>query len=223
VDWEHPSSPELGEAFLALTQNLRRHIPGPHHLVTTALPVGEYVLKHINLRSLSLSIDMLNLMAYDFAGSWSEGHSGHHAQLTAPAAPHNGFAKKSGKSAVEYVVLQGFAPKKILLGVPVYGRSFHGVEGPGQRFSKCGGKDGTWLYSELPRPGTVEVVDLDVGGASCQGDGEWVTYDSVDTVRMKAEYVRSAGIGGLFYWSGVGDKSGDQSLIASGWKTLRGM
>jgi chitinase len=222
LDWEHPSSPEQGEDYVALMQNLRCHLPRPHHLLTTALPVGEYVLKHINLRFLSISIDLLNLMTYDFAGSWSDGQSGHHAQLTAPALPHNAYAKKSGKSAVEYVLAQGVTAKQILLGVPVYGRSFHGIEGPGQRFSKCGGQDGTWLYSELPRPGTTEMVDWEVGGACCLGGGEWVSYDSVDTVRMKAEYVKSVGIGGLFYWTGAGDKTGDESLIASGWKEFRG-
>jgi len=222
VDWEHPSSPEQGKHYLSLMQILRFHLPRPHYLLTTALPVGEYVLKHINLRFLSISIDLLNLMAYDFAGSWSDGLSGHHAQLTAPVVPHNGFAKKSGKSAVEYMLAQGVTANKILLGIPVYGRSFQGVEGPGQRFTKCGGQDGTWLFSELPRPGTMEMVDWEVSGAYCQGDGEWVSYDSVDTVRMKAEYAKSVGLGGLFYWTGVGDKIGHESLVASGWKGLRG-
>lgn len=226
VDWEHPSSPAQGTDFVSLMQALRRHLPTPQHLLTTALPVGEYVLKHIDLRLLAPSLSFLNLMAYDFAGAWSDGHSGHHAQLTAPATPHNGFAKKSGAAAVEYVIERGVPKGKVILGVPVYGRSFLGVRGPGERFSGCGGAGGTWLYSELPRPGTVQRVDWGVGGAYCQreeegdGEGEWVSYESVETVRMKAAFVSRVGIGGLFYWTGVGDKKGEESLVAAGWKGL---
>lgn len=42
----------------------------------------------------------------------------------------------------------------------------------------------------------MQTVDLELGGAYCKGEekgggeGEWVSYDSVETVRMKADFVR---------------------------------
>lgn len=231
MDWEHPSTAAQGADFVCLVQALRRHLPSSAHLLTAALPVGEYVLQHLDLRLLARSLSFLNLMAYDFAGAWTDGLSGHHAQLTAPPAPHSSFATKSGAGAVAYVLGRGMPRGKVVLGVPVYGRSFRGVTGPGERFGGCGGADGTWLYSDLPRPGTVQSVDWEVGGACCRGDadgeggggvGEWVSYDCVETVRMKAEFVRRVGIAGLFYWTGVGDKEGEESLVAAGWGGLGG-
>lgn len=49
VDREHPSSAAQGADFVSLIQAVRRHLPTPHHLLTTVLPVREYVLKHIDL------------------------------------------------------------------------------------------------------------------------------------------------------------------------------
>ena len=92
-------------------------------------------------------------MAYDFAGSWSN-KSGHHAQLF-PNAPH----EPSGSTAVDYLIRRGFPPKKILLGVPVYGRSFLGAIGPGQTFTGNGGEEGTYEYKSLPREGASENTD----------------------------------------------------------------
>lgn len=138
-------------------------------------------------------------MAYDFHGSWSQ-KSGHHAQLY----PGNMPDAANGSAAVDYVVSTGFPASKILLGVPVYGRSFLNSRGPGHPYQGCGGEEGTFEYKLLPRPGTQEVVDTTTISASCHGgDGGWVSYDNPQTVRMKANYCRQRRLGvgrPLFYW-----------------------
>lgn len=179
-------------------------------------------------------VDAVNLMAYDFAGPWmaGQGGAGHHARLYAGREPCDAYAKRSGHGAVEYVLSNGVPPRKVVLGVPVYGRSFLGVRGPGERFAGCGGEAGGVVeYRELPREGAEEgeVVDEEVWGASCWVEGgeegkaaEWVSYDSPKTVREKARYVRERGLGGLFYWTGVADKKGEGSLLRAGYEGLYG-
>lgn len=141
-------------------------------------------------------------MCYDYAGPWTP-TSGHHARLFAPPnAPG-----PSGAAAVQYCVSQSVPPGKILLGIPCYGRSFLSSSGPGQPYAGHGGNEGTFEYVELPRPGSHVYVDEEAVAACCVGrDGGFVTYDVPRTVGLKARFVRERGLGGLFYWTGTGDR-----------------
>lgn len=155
-------------------------------------------------------------MSYDFTGSWTE-TSGHHAQLYCTP----GAGEASTHTGVDYILSKQVPPHKILLGIPIYGRSFLGAGGPGQRYSGCGGEEGTFEYKDLPRPGTHEQVDETLVAAYCAGaDGGFVTYDNPQTVQMKARYAKSRGLAGLFYWSSLGDATGDRSLVLHGYNAL---
>ena len=177
----------------------------------------------MDLSTASVYLDYLNLMGYDFAGPWTE-LSGHQAQLYTPPPPHaNAFAKRSGHAAISYVVGKGFPARKILLGVPAYGRSFLGVDGLGQPFTGHAGEQGIFEFKDLPRPGTIEQIDEALGAAYCVGgDAGFVSYDNPDTVAMKAKYARDTGLGGLFYWTGVGDGVEERSLVRRGFEVLKG-
>lgn len=220
MDWEHPSNPEEGRNYVLVLEELRRSLPAPQYLLTTALPVGEWCLKHIDVAKAAEHIDLVNLMCYDFAGPWTE-LSGHQSQLFAPARPHNAFAKRSGQDAVEYFLTRGVPSRKLVLGVPLYGRSFLGVDGVGQRFSGHAGEGGTFEYRQLPLPGAQEFMDSKLGAAgSVGGEGGFISYDTPGTVQMKAEYVRANHLGGLFYWTGVADAVGPRSLVNAGYEVL---
>jgi chitinase len=190
VDWEHPSNPEQGRDFLALLAAVRLHLPDDRYLLTAALPAGQWALQNIDLYKAQDYLDLLNIMAYDFTGSWSQ-KVGHHAQLF-PGNP----GEASGSAAVEYVISTGFPAAKVLLGVPVYGRSFLGATGPGQSYNGHGGEEGTFEYKQLPRQSTEEIVNTRVVAAFCTGgDGGFVTYDNPETVKMKANYCIEKGLG----------------------------
>lgn len=129
-------------------------------------------------------------MAYDFTGSWSP-KAGHQAQLF----PGNSN-EPSGSAGVDYVVSTGFPAAKILLGIPVFGRSFLGAEGPGGSYTGLGGEEGAFEYKQLPREGTEEIVNTRVVAAFCVGgDGGFVSYDNPETVKLKANYCREKRLG----------------------------
>lgn len=95
-----------------------------------------------------------------------------------------------------YLLSHGCPPKKIVLGISVFGRSFLGAGGPGHHFREVGGDTGVFEYKRLPRRGTKEVVDRCVGAASYAGaDGGFVSYDNPETVKMKAAYCKQKGLG----------------------------
>ncbi|GAM87565.1 hypothetical protein ANO11243_055920 [Dothideomycetidae sp. 11243] len=187
IDWEYPRTVAEGASFVALLAALRHHLPSPKYVLTAALPADQECLRLIDLVALVNGphpvIDHINLMAYDFAGSWSA-VSGHHAQLYAPSNPKHNFEKQSVAHITDYLLGdRGVSPRRVVVGVPGYGRSFLAVLGRGEKFTGCGGQEGTHEYRDMPLPSSNEQVDETLGAASCcQGNGaEWVSYDNPAT------------------------------------------
>ena len=148
------------------------------------------VLQNIDLGTAAQYLDFVNLLAYDFCGSWTH-RTGHHAQLYAMNKDET-----SGAGAVHYLMVSGVPGKKILLGIPVFGRSFLHATGPGQKFKGVGGEEGSFEYCDLPRRGTKEQVDKRSVAAQCVGgDGGFVTYDNPETVKIKAQFCKQKGLG----------------------------
>ncbi|PYH49987.1 glycoside hydrolase family 18 protein [Aspergillus saccharolyticus JOP 1030-1] len=228
VDWEHPSDAHQGADYVRLLSQIRKFLPTPRYLVTSALPASPWFLRHIDIFKAQTYLDLLNIMTYDFTGPWTS-ETGHHAQLTIPQNTQpNSSNILSCQSSISYILTNhSINPKKLLLGIPVYGRSFLGCSGPGQPYTGCGGEDGIFDYCDLPRPSAREVVDEEAGAAYCVGgtDGGFVTYDTPRTVQMKAKFVTRMKLGGLFYWHIGGDKKGGKgkSLIEVGYESLHDM
>lgn len=222
VDWEHPTTKEEGANYVLLLQDLRKAMPEPTYLLTTALPVGEYCLKSIDLCGLGEVVDFLNLMGYDFAGQWTD-FSGHHAQMhvTRGADDTPVPGEKSCFGGIIYAIDKGFPTRKIVLGVPAYARYFPGAKGPSESFSEAGVMD----YNELPEAWiTGARVESSLSAASIvdeeSGKG-FVSFDVPETVAMKARSIKELGLAGLFYWTAASDRDDGQSLVAAGFKELQ--
>jgi len=220
IDWEHPTDAQQGLDYISLLAAARVVLPSPTFILTSALPAGAWALRNIDVGRAATYLDLINIMAYDFSGPWVD-VSGHQSQLYTPQQPHNDTANVSCDSAVTYMRSRGVPARKILLGIPVYGRSFQGANYIGQQYTGQGGEDGVFEYSDLPRPGAQEYVDKEVGAAFCVGgDGGFVTYDNPQTVKLKANYAKDQGLGGLFYWTGTSDSTGSRSLVETGYNVL---
>ncbi|KAH6976085.1 glycoside hydrolase superfamily [Ilyonectria sp. MPI-CAGE-AT-0026] len=223
IDWEHPTDPDTGCDYLKFLQEIRQALPSPQFLLTSALPVGEYCLKHIDLPAVAEELNFLNLMSYDFAGEWTD-VSGHHAQLLPPSQNLDEVypaLRSSAHGGVDYLLAHGFPSRKIALGIPVYARYFAQARGPGHPFEASGEMD----YCDLPERWVQEAHIEDVKATASfvddEGDKGFVSFDVPSTVQMKARYAKSMGLGGLFYWTGAGDRTEGESLVASGWRELQ--
>lgn len=149
-------------------------------------------------------------MAYDYSGSWDT-ITGHSANLfpsgsNPPSTPFNTDA------AINAYIAAGIPPSKINLGMPLYGRSFIGTDGPGTAFDNVGYEGsfepGIWDYKALPKAG-AEVVDAGDVGASFSYDPakrEVVSFDSVGVTKRKGDYVKDTGLGGGMWWESSGDR-----------------
>lgn len=225
IDWEYPADEAEAADLVRLLRAVRerlddyaaRHAPGHRFLLSIASPAGPAHYGKLPLRELSDLLDFINLMAYDFAGSW-DALAGHQANLfpgsNATSTPF------SADRAVRDYLAAGVAAEKLVLGMPAYGRGFRDTDGPGHPYSGVGEgswEAGVWDYKALPRAGAAVVYD-GVAGATYSYDAatrELVSFDTADMVRRKVAYLRERGLGGSMFWEASGDRADDQSLIAT--------
>ncbi|KAL8408155.1 hypothetical protein RB594_006812 [Gaeumannomyces avenae] len=236
IDWEYPKNEAESENMLQLLIQLREaldlhaadHAPGYRFLLTMAVGAGpeHYNIMSKHLGRMGLQVDAMNLMAYDFTGSW-DAKSGHQANLRASKANPDSTPFSAERAVADYLAL-GVAPDRMVLGMPLYGRSFENTDGPGRPFAGTGPgsyEQGIWDYKALPLPGAVETVDAETGAAYSYNAAarEMVSYDTVETVAQKVAYIKDLALGGAMFWEVSGDRAGELSLVAASADKLDGL
>ncbi|AOW06657.1 glycoside hydrolase [Yarrowia lipolytica] len=223
LDWEYADTDEKAQQYVellravrleldsvALKTGLDRHTFG----LSIAAPGSVWYAKHLKIAEMDQFLSFWNIMAYDFAGSWSP-QSGHQSNLYG--------GEISVDQIMNYYVQNGVASEKLILGMPIYGRSFAGTDGLNKPYTSVGEgtqeegswERGVWDYKKLPRPGFEAHFD-DQCKASYLYNKDTktlVTYDDVNVVKLKSEYVRQKNLGGGMWWESSADGAGDQSLI----------
>jgi chitinase len=232
IDWEYPKNAQEAQDFVSLLRACRQALdayaaqnaPGYHFVITVASPAGSQNYNVMDLKGMDQYIDSWHLMAYDYAGSW-DSTSGHQANLF--SNPSNMASTKfCTETAVDDYVKRGIAANKIVLGLPLYGRSFMKTAGIGQPYNGMGQgsiESGVWLYKDLPRPGALEHYD-DVAKESYSYDPasqELVSYDNVESATYKAQWLLQKGLGGAVFWEAAGDRPGAQSLVGTLARTMQ--
>ncbi|KAJ3757935.1 glycoside hydrolase family 18 protein [Lentinula raphanica] len=215
VDYEYPQDEAQARGYVELLRELRealdRHAMGKgagcRFLLTIAAPCGPDNYKRLRIREMDEYLDFWNMMAYDFAGSWDT-VSNHQANLyPSPSTP------LSVSQSISYYLSSGVPPPKLILGIPLYGRSFLQSSGPGSPYTGIG--QGSWEagvydYRALPLPGS-HVMQDEHAKASWTYDyqtREMVSFDSEGVGKWKGEWVRKMGLGGCMFWELSGDKGG---------------
>lgn len=224
IDWEYPQNPQEAQQFVLLLKACRdaldRYAAGNgqshHYLLTVAVAAGPQNYAHLDMKGMDPYVDAWHLMAYDYAGSWDT-TTGHQANIY-PDPRNPNVTKFNTEQAVEAYLQGGIPPDKIVLGLPLYGRSFVNTDGLGKPFSGVGQGSfapGTWLYRDLPRPGATVQVDGHVGAAWSYDPAarELVSYDTPQSALLKANYLRAKGLGGAVFWEASGDKRGEDSIV----------
>lgn len=226
IDWEYPVDDTDASNYVQLLEAIRSALdsyaaqsaPGYHFLLTTASPAGPTNYNILHLEKMSKYVDGWHLMCYDYAGSWSA-LSGHDANLYSSASNPKATPFSTERAVADYIAA-GVPPNKILVGIPLYGRSFEQTLGPGHGFTGVGlgsWQNGVWDYKDLPREGAVEFLDAEAG-ASYSYDTvtqELISYDNVAEVNIKSAFIKKKDLGGAFYWESSSDKNGTSSLITA--------
>ncbi|CAG8517824.1 8556_t:CDS:2 [Diversispora eburnea] len=215
IDWEYPKTPQEGENYVKLVRELRieldnyakeieERIP---FLITAAMPCGPDNYNKIPLEEFSKYVNYLNLMAYDFSGSWSE-ITGHQSNLY----DFLGIPLSVNKAVTDY--LKSRVPKnKIVIGIPMYGRAFENTEGIGAKFNGIGSgsfEPGIYDYKVLPRDENSKEIYIEQLGASYSYNPvtkELITYDSPQVIGEKIKFIKDKKLNGVMFWDLSSDLS----------------
>jgi len=159
----------------------------------------------------------------DFAGYWSETIT-HDAPL---------YGDVSGSAAVAQLKEIGISAHKINLGIPAYGYMFYNTDktGMGGNMTTEGNRiQGTFDTAEnnMSWTGSFEYTHIQQAFAVNNSDwtyefdnataGSWLwnkekdlvlTYDSVEAVQAKSDFVDTEKLGGMFVWELSNDRKGD--------------
>lgn len=162
IDWEYPETPQQGHDLAELLAAIRKQLDDyadslpskPHFHLTIASPAGPQNFPNLPFREIDSHLDFWNLMAYDYAGPWG-GVAAHQANVfPSESAPQE--TPFSTDDAINHYMRQGISANKIVMGMPLYGRTFQRTAGSGASFSGVGkgsfvGQDGVWSYKVRSR------------------------------------------------------------------------
>ncbi|OCF32739.1 hypothetical protein I316_05660 [Kwoniella heveanensis BCC8398] len=176
-----------------------------HYLLTWAAACGFYGWQDNDVAGMDKYLDFWNLMAYDFSGSWTN--------MTLPASnlypdtnPINDVGA-SGSQCVEHYIKEGVNPRKLNLGMPLYGTGFNQSQGMWSKWEDIGGGDydqpGNYDIKHLPLEGSVMFYNKSIGASWSYDNvtGHVVSFDTPTVALQKAKYVMDNKLGGMMYWS----------------------
>lgn len=248
LDWEYPGDigvpcpagdtcqrPEDQRGYVALARELRDALDaagresGRRYLATIAAGADDkFVFDAAGsarwLAELAVSLDWINVMTYDYHGSWSN--------VSGLNAPFD----KVEATLSRYLEI-GIPASKLTLGLPFYGKGWAGCppgpagDGLDQRCTGMarGEQDSTFTFEYLARRGYLsrdargEYTVPGLGFARRWNDAArvptlydpvtrvFVTYDDEASVRAKVEHAKSKGLRGVMFWELSADR--DRALL----------
>uniref|UniRef100_T1JB05 chitinase n=1 Tax=Strigamia maritima TaxID=126957 RepID=T1JB05_STRMM len=225
LDWEYPKcwqvdckkGPESDkQSFTAWVREIRQAFDseGSGLLLSAAVSPSKMVINQgYEVAELAQLFDFISIMTYDFHGSW-EKFTGHNAPLY--YFPGDEFDYFNANFSVHYWMQLGTPREKLIMGVPAYGQTWtlidsnqHGMNsnasGPGEAgiYSRQGGMLAYYEICEKLRTGSWTVVKDPLGriGPYAFRGNQWVSFDDVETIKRKAEFIKSLKLGGAMIWA----------------------
>jgi chitinase len=180
---------------------------GQRYLLTMATQAADEWLAHTDMGKMQASLDFVNLMAYDQFGADSDATTGHHAPLfTSPLNPK----QNSAATSISHYIAAGVPARKIVLGVPFYGKAWgevgateHGLYQPGGPAKERLETSFEAIHQEMEnKKGFVREWD-DISKAAYLYNADrriFITYEDEESVRAKARFVMDRGLGGIMFW-----------------------
>ncbi|XP_043267881.1 probable chitinase 10 [Venturia canescens] len=223
LDWEYPvcwqvecskGPPSDKHSFTLFVKELSETFKPKGLLLSTAVSPSKRVIDAgYEVAELSHYFDWISVMTYDFHGQWDK-KTGHVAPLY--HHPQDWEPTFNANFSIRYWIEKGASPKKLVMGVPLYGQSFslaersqQGLNAPtygGGEAGEATRARGFLSYYEICERtlmhGWTVVQDAErrMGPYAYKGD-QWVSFDDAEQVKLKAEFIKKMGLGGGMVWA----------------------
>lgn len=217
IDWEFPGVSERGgraqdsENFTSLLREFRAQMQVEASesgmdelLLTIAAPAGHYFFQHQELGELHQWLNWINLMTYDYHGSWE--------MKTGANAPLKGEPLSIENSIAAYQQL-GVPAEKIVLGMATYARGWSGVAEAKNGVIATGtmpdgpcGKESLAAYQveDMIAAGKFERSWDPVSLTPIAYNAEtnvYLTYDDKESIALKLDYLKQEKLAGAMFWA----------------------
>jgi chitinase len=233
IDWEVPNAPNRADCTM-LMQELRNALPSPW-LISMATPSDPRNWgQGFDIPALAPLVDFMNVMTYDFYGSWSTSTGHVSPMLQSPADPDQAGSVKTSMDL--YANQYGVPLAQLNIGTPFYGYEFDGTDQLWAQCSNCVNSSPNYApyikdlvnqqgwtrnfdtAAMAPYLTNPNIQNLNVPG--------FITYDDESTTARKTRYVmQKRAFGGVFMWELSGDYDGtSQDLLSAmynAWKLSR--
>jgi chitinase len=228
VDWEYPGLTGAGNKFRSedkhnftlLLKELRDQLTiqskmvGRRLYLTIAAGADDEYLAHTEMAQVAQYVDTVNLMAYDYYEAGSDTTTGNHAPLfLSPADPK----RASANTAVKAYEAAGVPARKLILGVPFYGRIWgqvpninHGLFQPGKPVPN-GNQAYSTIRETMLNHGYTRYWDQAAMAPYLYNEEKqiFVSYEDSESLAAKCSYVVGHKLGGVMFWSYFNDPSGE--------------
>uniref|UniRef100_A0A0B6ZXL3 GH18 domain-containing protein n=1 Tax=Arion vulgaris TaxID=1028688 RepID=A0A0B6ZXL3_9EUPU len=212
LDWEYPAAADKS-SYSQFIKILRNETVRANMLLSAAIPNNPNSFVGYDADCLARYLDFMTAMTYDFHifnKKWGT-QTGYNSPLFTPS----GESKFLSTSAMILYYLQvGIPANKLLMGIPLYGRSWtlssasdHGLH------ASAVGKGGPSPYRHLTgvyvypdvcvalQNGANNVLDGTYGAAYLYANKTWVAYDGTYTVNLKLSWMAKQNLGGVGVWA----------------------
>lgn len=221
IDWEYPAAcglscgqPEDSANFNALMAEFRRQLDAirPGLLLTVAVGAGIDKIRVTDPGAYHASLDYINVMTYDFHGSWEPRTHFHSALFGSTDDPSTGDQRfYNSDDAIQAFLDRGVPASKLNLGIGFYGRGWTNVPNINNGLYQTGSaapatyEAGNEDYKVLKNLGWPSYTHPQTMARWIFNGNTFWSYDTPEAIADKMQYVRTRNLGGAFFWEFSGD------------------
>ncbi len=233
IDWEYPVEggethnihrPEDKQNFTLLMKTVREALDAAgseddkYYLLTIASGQGDNFVVNADLANSVSYLDFINIMTYDFSGSW-EMLANHNSPLYYDSKLPKNSAPRSNVRGGAVGHLNGGVPEhKLVLGIPFYGKGWEGCNAPGQYATCTSIPKGTWesgifdytdvVTNYLGKNGYVRYWNdaAKVAYLYSPVTKRFITYNDRTTMMYSSSLVKTLNLAGVMSWEVSGDR-----------------